>query len=501
MRIPPPHLIKAALTDLSLFSAHFSGVHLRQYQQTVARAVLASVFARRGRSFVVMFPRQSGKNELQAAIEAYLLLVLSDQPAEIVKVSPTWKPQSQNAMRRLERVLQANPLTQALWRKESGYIYRIGKARAIFLSGAPESHIVGATASTLLEVDEAQDVLPAKFDREIAPMAASTNATRVFWGTAWTAVTLLGRELRLARLAQQADGARRVFTLSAEQVAAEVPEYGAYVRAQVAAHGRDNPMIRSQYFSEEVDGAGGLFNPGRVALLLGDHPPLEVPRSGRVYAGLLDVAGEDERSGGIEAALANPGRDSTALTVVEIDTATLADDLIRRPTYRVVHRRAWQGQRHTSLYAELRALAEHWRMAHLVVDATGVGAGLAAFLSQALPGRVIPFTFSLAGKSRLGWQLLDLVAQGRFKEYHPPDDRFLLQLRAVEYEILPGPAQLMRWSVPQGARDPATGALLHDDLVLSAALVGVLDDLEWNASLPAVVLPGRDPLRELDRGF
>lgn len=340
-----------------------------------------------------------------------------------------------------------------------------------------------------------------KFDREIAPMAASTNATRIFWGTAWTAATLLGRELRLARLAQQADGIQRVFTLSAEQVAAEVPEYGDYVRAQVAMHGRDNPMVRSQYYSEEVDGAGGLFNPGRVARLLGDHPRLEQPLSGRIYAGLLDVAGEDESAGGMHARLTNPGRDSTALTVVEIDTSTLADDLIRRPIYRVVHRRAWQGTRHVSLYAQLRALAEHWRMAHLVVDATGVGAGLCAFLSQALLGRVVPFNFTLVNKSRLGWQLLELVEQGRLKEYHPPDDLFLRQLRAVEYEILPGVGQLMRWAVPDGARDPLNGERLHDDLVLSTALVGVLDTLEWTTSHPAIVLPGRDPLRDLDRGF
>jgi hypothetical protein len=49
-----------------------------------------------------------------------------------------------------------------------------------FLSAAPSSNIVGATVSLLLECDEAQDVEIAKWDKEIAPMAASTNATRVF---------------------------------------------------------------------------------------------------------------------------------------------------------------------------------------------------------------------------------------------------------------------------------------------------------------------------------
>ncbi|PJF45244.1 MAG: hypothetical protein CUN48_19890, partial [Candidatus Thermofonsia Clade 3 bacterium] len=98
----------------------------------------------------------------------YLLTLLMQTDAEIVKISPTWKPQAQNAMRRLERVLQRNRLTATLWTRESGYIYRVGRARILFLSGAPEANIVGATAHTLLEVDEAQDVSTAKYDKDIA---------------------------------------------------------------------------------------------------------------------------------------------------------------------------------------------------------------------------------------------------------------------------------------------------------------------------------------------
>ncbi len=62
-----------------------------------------------------------------------------------------------------------------------------GKRELTFLSAAPGSNVVGATASTLLQLDEAQDIEIAKYDKQIAPMAASTNATRVFWGTAWAA--------------------------------------------------------------------------------------------------------------------------------------------------------------------------------------------------------------------------------------------------------------------------------------------------------------------------
>src|SRR4030042_5553698 len=196
---------KEILRDMTRFCALGSRINLRSYQVQVAQAVADSVIHARGLSFVVVFPRQSGKNELQAQIEVYLLALFSVRQAEMVKVSPTWKPQSLNAMRRLERVLKHNLVSRGRWDKRSGYIYQFGEAMIHFLSGAPTSSIVGATASLLLECDEAQDVQISKWDKEIAPMAASTNATRVFWGTAWTRPTLLARELRAARPAGKND--------------------------------------------------------------------------------------------------------------------------------------------------------------------------------------------------------------------------------------------------------------------------------------------------------
>jgi len=429
----------------------------------------------------------------------------------MIKISPTWKPQSDNAMRRLERVLRRNDLTRLYWLKEQGYIYRLGQARIIFLSGSPETNIVGATASTLLSVDEAQDIQIQKFDKDIAPMAASTNATRVFWGTAWTSRTLLARELRAAQAAEQTDGLRRVFVSAAEDVAAEVPAYGAFVAAQVARLGRSHPTVRTQFFNEEIDAEGGMFPPERIALMRGMHEPLEDPNPERVYALLVDVAGEDESAGGAETGLSgaggrlqNPRRDATALTVVEIDCTTLSDELLRAPTYRVVQRWQWVGVKHNLLYARLRALAGHWNARYLVIDATGVGAGLASFLERALPGKVLPFIFSAASKSRLGWDFLGIVDSGRWKEHAGRSSlqkEFYHQLAFCQYAVGLGPAKELRWGVPDGTRDPASGAFVHDDLVMSAALSVVLDRQAWVVSGPALVIPARDPLEEMDSSF
>ena len=502
------------LKSVMLFVEVGSGLKLRSYQKEVCEAVAESVLQRKGLTFVVMFPRQSGKNELQAQLETYLLVLFSEMDGEMVKVSPTWKPQSLNAMRRLERILKRNILTQTLWKKESGYIYRIGSARIYFLSGNPEANIVGATASTLLEVDEAQDVQISKFDKDVLPMAASTNATTVFWGTAWTSRTLLARELRAAREAENRDGIKRVFVMTADDVSREVPSYRRFVEKQVAKLGRNHPLVKTQYYSEEIDAEGGMFPRQRQALMTGEHALQEEPEPGKEYAILLDVAGEDEGASEELSELSNAQRDLTALTVVECDLSLLEDELVQAPIYRAVKREQWIGNKHSELYAVLRGIIDHWGPKYVVVDATGVGAGLCSFLQKAYPDEIIPFVFTSSSKSKLGWDFLGICDTGRWKEAKTAprpysqqgrgqelQAEFFRQCTYCEYVVLDGPGKLMRWGVPDGTRDTATGEPLHDDLLISAALCSVLDEQEWSLPGETFIIQRQDPLAELDEGF
>ena len=59
----------------------------------------------------------------------------------------------------------------------------------------------------------------------------------------------------------------------------------------------------------------------------------------------------------------------------------------------------------------------------------------------------------------------------------------------------------MKWGVTNNTRDPRTGEIVHDDLVLSAALVAALDEQDWTITGPALVVQGIDPLLEMDKGF
>ncbi len=262
-----PSLIRSTIRRGPISWACACGIDLRPYQRRIARAVKDSIVHHRGFTFVVILPRQSGKNELQAHLFAWLLFRYSRVGGCIVSVSPTFKPQTLNNMDRVKRSLAACPGSCDSWKTSKGFEYILGQASIKFFSGDPSARVVGATADLLLSVDEAQEISIAKFDKDFDPMTASTNATRVLWGTAWTSDTLLERERRLALQAQQKDGLQRVFFFTADDVRCLVPAYGLHVDRAIAEHGRNHPRIRSQYFCETIDAQSGMFNPARLALI------------------------------------------------------------------------------------------------------------------------------------------------------------------------------------------------------------------------------------------
>jgi hypothetical protein len=519
-------------------------VALRPYQKQIALAIKASIIHNLGLTFVVVLPRQSGKNELQSHLFSWLLFRYAKSGGRIVSVSPTFKPQTTNNMDRVKVSLDACVGSRGLWKSSKGYLYCLGNARLQFFSGEPRAKVVGATADLLLSVDEAQSVSPAKYDKDFSPMTASTNATRVFWGTAWTADTLLERQRRLAMQAQQKDGIQRVFFYTADDVRRLVPAYGLHVDGIIAELGRNHPLVRTQYFSESIDAQSGMFNPARLLLIHPDRPPLESPspfrspEMGRAGEGsgegsgagsgasrggveppsavsaprgaeagggsiafLIDVAGQDESKMNVlqsfDMGLGNPGRDSTALSILYIDLSTL--ETLQRPTYHVVARHSWVGENHLTVFGKLKHLAETWNPQHIVMDATGVGEGLWALMDRAFPARVIPVKFTQQGKSELGWRFLSIIETGRFRD-HVHTDEVRLQYGKCICEILPGPAKTLRWGVPDGTRGP-DGELIHDDFILADSLTAILDRLEWYIHLEPISNEGWDPLEEMDHNL
>lgn len=465
--------LRRALGNIERFSAMILRLPLRGYQAEIAQAVLRAIEEGRGQQLTVMMPRQSGKNQLSAHLEAYLLTRKQRSGGSIVKCAPTYRPQVLVSVARLLRALE-NPLTAGQWRRRDGHIVELGRASIAFYSAEPGAHVVGGTASLLLECDEAQDVHPDKWEKDFRPMAATGNAASVLYGTPWTDDTLLARQIALNREAEAQDGIKRHFQVAWSTVAEANPAYGQHVEGEIARLGEHHPIVRTQYLLRTVAGGGRFLDAGQLAQLLGEHPPEDGPSPRRVgpgsYVAGLDVAGEDEEDPAGQTVRVNPRRDSTVLTIAYA-AQTRVGERVLEPRFEIVRQYAWRGDRHRELYPRILGLvSERWGCRAVVVDATGVGGGLAAFLGAALgPGIVTPYRYTAASKSQLAYDFLAAVNSGRLKVHAESSDpaanelrrELLRQCEQAEYAMRAH--QVMSFFVPEQRG--------HDDLLNAAALL------------------------------
>ena len=470
---------------------------LRSYQADALRNIFDAVMSGQGGRFAVMFPRQSGKNETQAQLEAAIMAASQHTGGNIIKIIPTEKNQGKVSTERLTAVLngvQVRKRTSPPVRGKKDEI-TYGSTRVRCLSASPNSAIVGATADLLLEVDEAQMVPTDKYDREAAPMAASTNAVQVFWGTAWDDQPLLSRETRLARQEEETDGRKHVFTTTAIEVGKEVPEYERFVRQQIKQLGREHPAIRTQFFCEEITDLTSMFTADRMNRMKGEHKALSAPERDHCYVFLIDVAGSDEiqpkdkRAHGF-----SDRRDATVVTICDVTLPEGKDYDAKNFVWKVVGRRLFRNLPSEMLQEKICQEIDLWDPRKIIIDHSGLGAMLCDVLSVKYKSKVYPVDITAANKTKMAWDFLAMVDTGRWIEhqgdeinvlkskFEPGKERYeilrepeLLQqmfyreLRACRIEPTGNPTNV-RWGVKEGTRDLATGRVLHDDLVMSAAM-------------------------------
>ncbi|MEZ4517678.1 MAG: hypothetical protein R3C44_12920 [Chloroflexota bacterium] len=397
-------LLTYLLRDISRFSTHIIGVPLYTYQQAPLFAIIESVLHCHGREFLLVFPRQSGKNEAVAHLLAYLLMLYQRRGGQMI--FGAIGDGLGRGRRRLEQRLE-NPLMRGHWQKESRpQRIVLGKAAVTFISTHPRAASRGETADHLLVIDEAQDQSAHHIEAVFTPMRAARNATAVYLGTVRSTHDFLWQKKGELEALTEQDGVPRVFIVSPDQVCRENPDYGRFLAAQVARYGRHHPIIASEYYLEPINNAEKLFPRWRQALMQGTHPRQTQPTPESVYVATVDVAGQDEKTDSLTR-LDNPARDYTVATIFEV---------VEHPDngqrlYQAVDVFIDQGSRHFQGTASTPRLADrlltflqHWHVVHTVVDASGVGQGLADWLSAALGAhRVGRFLFSgRAAKARLG---------------------------------------------------------------------------------------------------
>ena len=445
---------------------------------------------------------QSGKNETSAQLEALLLARYGARGGSIVKCAPTWKPQIVNSKLRLEqRAAQAQAQLPFLkYRGRMGYMMECGRANLSFLSADPNASVVGATASLLMEIDEAQDVDRAKFEKDFSPMRASTGAPIVAYGTTWTDDTLLES---FKRDVQEGRTTGRVIRIPPEAVAESNPAYGDFVDAEVARKGRDHPLVKTQYYLEILETRGRALGPQTLRLMAGDHEPRSRrSQEGQIVAG-LDFAGADEDAGDLETLIQGSSRDSVALTIGELNWMVIADG-VYEPVLRILARYEWVNAHPASLQGTLyRLLGLEWKVDRCHCDETGIGETGTRLLAQAInrpgrPERIVGVKFDGAwnADTRLASQYMAAVLGARLIDYRSPTAEPIRDAGAEMPEIHDvdkhawwqrGHALLsakagrhFRLRVPQ-----AEG---HDDLLVSEQL---MVDAAYSAGRPRRMKSGR----------
>jgi hypothetical protein len=466
-----------ATTSIGAFARTYLKQPLYPYQELIANAILDSILHQRGLTFTVMLARQMGKNQLSAVLEAYLLCF--KKSGTIIKAAPTFNPQIINSRARLLSMLDNQLTRERIWK---AYGYMIGVSpqaqqrttqagpRVMFFSASPASNIVGATASLLLEVDEAQDVTIAKFDRDLRPMGATTNSTTVLYGTAWADDTLLAIVKAVNQELEEQDGIQRNFEYDWTTLAALNPAYRRYVENEMRRLGEDNINILTQYKLLPISGAGYFLNDLERYLLQGSHDWVYAPGElddedkarASIYVAGMDVGGEDRAQRTIgEDVLRKSDRDST---VISIGRVSFKEEGL--PHIEIIHQAWWTGKPYDEQYTAALALCERWGVRTLVTDRTGLGDFMASQLQKSMGTRLIPFHFSRPSKSALTFQFKGMIDSGRFKLYRrdnaPPAtyEECWKQLKRARYRV-PG-EHLIDMHVP-----PAEG---HDDFLISLAL-------------------------------
>lgn len=412
--------------ESALWSRDVVGLPLHTYQTGPADYIVQAVAEKRNEVIVLKMPRQSGKNETSAQVEALLLARFGGRGGQIVKCAPTWKPQIVNSKLRLEQraAMVRERLPFLAYRPRAGYLMECGRASLAFLSAAPDANVVGATASLLLEVDEAQDVDPAKFEKDFSPMRASTGAPIVAYGTSWTDQTLLAgfeRDIHEGRTPG------RVFRVTPDRVAEDNPAYGDFVDSEVRRKGREHPLVKTQYFLEELEAGGRALVPQTLGLMAGEHTRRERRTSEKQIVAGLDLAGADENAGSLEALIDGSKRDSVALTIGELHWVALMDGVVE-PMVIIVARYEWQNVHPVSLHSTLyQILAERWKVDRVHCDETGIGETVTRFLQSGLnrPGyeRVVGVKFDSAWNSdtRMAGRYMAACLGSRLVDYRSPN--------------------------------------------------------------------------------
>ena len=171
-------------------------------------------------------------------------------------------------------------------------------------------------------------------------------------GTTWDDSTLLEETKQTNCEMEKRDGIKRHFRYDWQEVAKYNPDYLAYVEAEKRRLGENHPLFLTQYRLLPIHGGGGFLSRQQMAQLQGNHRRKHQPETGKTYIAGIDLAGEAEEVEGAALRALKPQKDSTVVTIGELDFS-ICDEVQQQPKITIVEHYWWTGKKHTNLYRQL----------------------------------------------------------------------------------------------------------------------------------------------------
>lgn len=351
---------------------------------------------------VLRWCRQSGKT-LSLAVKA-LWFALFHPGSTVLLVSPSLR-QSLHLKEKLSTLLRRLP-DDARWllveKELRNTVHLWGGSRIVALPSNPET-LRGYTAH-LIEVDEA-GFLPEPeklFYGTLYPMLTATDGLLIVSSTPWSSRDLF------YRLCQPDSGFSQHVVTWREALAEGVASQAFLEEAR-----RSLPpeVFQREYECMFLEDVNVLLPRDLLARCVNpelDYIPLEEAPQGEFYAG-LDLGKH---------------RDYSVLAVVE-----RRDERLSLVHLHVFPLETPYGQ----VIGYVKALTERWRVASILVDATGVGEYVAEELAETLPN-LEPVKFTQKVKAEMALTVRHALASG--KVALPYDPKLLNELNVERFEIM-----------------------------------------------------------------
>lgn len=266
---------------------------------------------------------------------------------------------------------------------KEGYIKEYGAASVEFLSGDKHANVEGATASLLLEIDEAHKIDKGKFEEAFAPMTASTAAATVMWGVAAAKDDLLYEQ----RVFNEANDPSLNLQFPAPIWCEILPAYARHFEERVKKLGEDHPIILTQYMLIDVESIGGFFKKWQIdSMLSGSHKRKTTRTNEKQIVFTIDIGGEDEEGEDESDDRGESQRDQTVTLIWEVDWSKRVHDI---PEFRLLDIEFWVGKPLAEAPSGLPGQQEillrkimQWKADKVVVDGRGVGEQIGSYLAN-----------------------------------------------------------------------------------------------------------------------